>query len=122
MYRIVKSVCYTPETNITFYVSCTSIIKKKRKKEESNSGQYVSRFVHILSIELHFLKGYHLVELFSFLMTKHIHDNLFRYINNSFLIFGILVWKYSVFFPSCPFSTLALSFGRKSLVKRKKLG
>ena len=34
MYRTVESICYTPETNITFNVNYTSILKKWNKKNQ----------------------------------------------------------------------------------------
>lgn len=43
--------------------------------------------MHNLSIVSCLSRGYHLVGTFGILMTQHIHENLFRYVSNSFLIF-----------------------------------
>ena len=36
MYRIIKSLCYTPETNITLDVNYTSIIENEKLKKKAS--------------------------------------------------------------------------------------
>ena len=40
IYRIVTSVCCIPETNITLYVKCTSIIKINKEARKNNPTMY----------------------------------------------------------------------------------
>lgn len=44
LFRPVPSPCCTPETNVTLYVDCTSIIKVKKKKEKEQPRKYLRTF------------------------------------------------------------------------------